>query len=98
MPSFEISKLQAVSGPRALPGSDRGTIEARSAPTSDQSAARSDGIAIEVGEAVDTASPPIDKERVQQIKEALRDGSYPLIPTEIADAMIAAQLSFGEPA
>ena len=40
---------------------------------------------------------PVDAERVQQIKAALKDGSYPLVPTRIADAMIAAQVSLSLP-
>lgn len=37
-------------------------------------------------------SAPVDSERVQQIRQALADGSYPLSPAKIADAMIAAKL------
>jgi len=41
--------------------------------------------------------PPVDAERVQEIRNALRDGSYPLVPAKIADAMIAAQVSLSLP-
>ncbi len=43
-------------------------------------------------------APPVDADRVAAIRAALADGSYPLVPTRIADAMIAAglQLSLGE--
>lgn len=37
--------------------------------------------------------PPVDHERVDQIRQALAEGTYPLIPAEIADAMIAAKLT-----
>lgn len=40
----------------------------------------------------DAGSPPIDTARVDQIRKAIKDGTYPLIPTRIADAMIAAGL------
>lgn len=33
---------------------------------------------------------PVDAERVAAIRQAVEEGSYPLIPTRIADAMIAA--------
>ncbi len=33
---------------------------------------------------------PIDRERVELIKRAIADGSYPIVPAKIADAMIAA--------
>ena len=36
--------------------------------------------------------PPVDAERVDQIRKALEDGTYPVVPTQIADAMIAARL------
>jgi negative regulator of flagellin synthesis FlgM len=33
---------------------------------------------------------PVDQTRVAQIREAVANGNYPLIPTKIGDAMIAA--------
>lgn len=35
---------------------------------------------------------PVDFERVKVIRQAIEKGSYPVIPTKIADAMIAAQM------
>ncbi len=40
--------------------------------------------------------PPVDQERVQQIKKALQEGRYPLVPAKIADRMIAAQMKWAE--
>jgi negative regulator of flagellin synthesis FlgM len=40
------------------------------------------------------AQPPIDFERVQQIKRALQEGRFPITPTKIADRLIAAQFSW----
>lgn len=97
MPSFELSKLQAVTGTRALSGTDRAAFEARSA-RSNESAANStpaSGVSLELASSVDAASPPVDTDRVEQIRNALQDGNYPLVPAEIADAMIAARLGFG---
>ena len=37
------------------------------------------------------ASPPVDKARVEQIKQAVANGSFPLSPATIADALIAAR-------
>lgn len=42
------------------------------------------------------ARPPVDQERVQQIKRALQEGRYPLVPAKIADRMIAAQMRWAE--
>lgn len=43
-------------------------------------------------------NPPVDAERVAEIRRALKSGDYPVTPAKIADAMIAAKLmlSVGE--
>lgn len=96
MPSIELSKLPGISPARALATSDRAQIDARphgAAPGK----APADGISVEVSAASDAISPPVDAERVREIRDALRDGSYPLVPARIADAMIAAQVSLSLP-
>ena len=35
---------------------------------------------------------PVDTDRVAQIRQAIQDGTYPLIPGEIADGIIASGL------
>ncbi|HYZ47372.1 MAG TPA: flagellar biosynthesis anti-sigma factor FlgM [Sphingomonas sp.] len=40
------------------------------------------------------AQPPVDAERVHEIKRALQEGRYPLLPAKIADRLIAAQLKW----
>ena len=35
-------------------------------------------------------APPVDRDRISEIRAAVRDGNYPLIPAKVADAMIAA--------
>jgi len=97
MPSFELSKLQAVSAPRALSEANRTPIDPRtsaSSPSTGPTATAGVGVSLEVNAGVDTAKAPVDQDRVAEIKAALRDGSYPLVPTQIADAMIAAQHSY----
>ena len=42
------------------------------------------------------AKPPVDVDRVQQIKKALQDGRYPIVPARIADSIIAARYSWVE--
>jgi negative regulator of flagellin synthesis FlgM len=37
-------------------------------------------------------SAPVDAERVAEIRQAIEDDRYPVIPTRIADAMISAGL------
>lgn len=43
-------------------------------------------------DALDPGAAPVDMERVQVIRHAIESGTYPVIPTKIADAMIAAGL------
>jgi negative regulator of flagellin synthesis FlgM len=97
MPSIELSKLPGVSGPRALSTSDRAQLDSPVVATPEAgpaNVARS-GVANEVTAPLDTLEPPIDADRVAQIRKALEDGTYPLVPTKIADAMIAARVGFG---
>ena len=43
-------------------------------------------------QALDPGQAPVDVERVQVIRHAIETGNYPVIPTKIADAIIAARL------
>lgn len=100
MPSVELSKLTGISAVRAMGTSDRAQIEARpSAPAGATRSGASDaGISVEIAAGGDAATtPPVDAERVSQIRAALKDGSYPLVPTKIVDAMIAAQVRLSLP-
>ena len=97
MPSVELSKLQGIAAARAVATSERAQIETRAAaPRS--SAAPAPGVSVEIDDAASAASAPVNAERVREIRAALMDGSYPLVPAKIVDAMIAAQVSFALPA
>lgn len=39
---------------------------------------------------LDPGQPPVDAERVEQIRQAIEQGRYPIVPAKVADAMIAA--------
>lgn len=98
MPSVELSKLQGIAAPRAVAlASERAQIETRAGAASRPASATAAGVSVEIGGAVAAASAPVDAERVAEIRAALQDGSYPLVPTKIVDAMIAAQVSFSVP-
>lgn len=43
-------------------------------------------------EALDAGSAPVDAERVQIIRRAIENNTYPILPARVADAMIAASL------
>ena len=97
MPSFELSHLQGISAPRALSESDRAQRDLRKTQAAqiDAPSLGKPGVAIEVGAALDTSTPPVENDRVKQIREALKDGTYPLVPTKIVDAIIAARVGLG---
>lgn len=41
-----------------------------------------------------SSRPPVDHERVQQIKRAIAEGRFPIVPARIADRLIAAQMEW----
>lgn len=41
-------------------------------------------------DALDAGQAPVDTDRVTQIRKAIEQGSYPILPTTVADAIIAA--------
>lgn len=91
MSFFDVSKINPALPVRAnLQGADKGLAK------DDQglkaSRATSAGIEVATSDGVDIAVSPVDLDRVEQIRDALRDGSYPIVPAKIADAMIAAKL------
>ena len=96
MPSVELSKLQGIAAPRPAATGERASFATQPGVARD-AGVPAPGVSVEIGGAVDAASPPVDAERVAQIRAALQDGSYPLMPTKIVDAMIAAQVSFAVP-
>jgi negative regulator of flagellin synthesis FlgM len=66
----------------------------RAAEVADE-AKKSNGIARHVGplkprEPLDVGDVPVDGERVGEIRKAIKNGTYPLLPTLVADAIIAA--------
>ncbi|CAM4154381.1 Negative regulator of flagellin synthesis [Novosphingobium lubricantis] len=93
MSPFEIGAMRPT-GP--VQGSNARTASAASAaprtrttetPDADAGAAAQ----VERSAALDAGqSAPVDAERVKVIREAIEKGAYPVIPTRIADAMIAA--------
>lgn len=65
------------------------TVESTPSAVADSGAAAQ----IERSSALDAGqSAPVDGERVKVIRQAIEAGNYPVIPTKIADAMIAAQM------
>ncbi len=47
-------------------------------------------VPVAIGSVLDAGAAPIDQDRVATIRKAIADNNYPLVPTKIGDAMIAA--------
>jgi negative regulator of flagellin synthesis FlgM len=94
MSLYDVNRL---SGPAALRPVARDMPEARTGSRTEarpaQSAPLADsGIAVETGSRVATGPVPVQQDRVAEIRSALKDGSYPIVPAQITDAVIAARL------
>lgn len=86
-----VGTLRPVGAVRAEPAVvPAATTPAASPPPAAQAAAAA--TAVQTSQALDAGKPPVDDNRVAQIKDAIQKGTYPLIPTKVADAMIAAGL------
>ena len=87
MPPFEIGPVRPV-GPVQV----RNTVPGKSGQASGRTALElpAQAAAIERSAAFDPGPAPVDSERVAVIRRAVEQGDYPVIPTRIADAMIAA--------
>lgn len=108
MPSFEMNRLQSITGISPTSPAERaknstaGSAEPRAGPISEPvsrpGSGATSGIAVEISGTANSSrvesGPPVDSDRIAEIRNALREGTYPLVPAKIADAMIAAQLKF----
>ena len=86
--------IRPVHGPSAIRPRLAETAEGapvRQHPAPAAPAALGEDVAVDVGMQAASGAPPVDSERVDQIRKALESGSYPIVPTRIADAMIAAR-------
>lgn len=90
MPPIELGPH----GPR--PARAIGAKDARTAPgpvANDTARAHaSANSAVVLTTALDPGAVPIDGDRVAMIRKAIEHGNYPVVPTQVADAMIAAGL------
>lgn len=93
MSLYDISRLSGAGAVRTL-GRDMsgGKAETKAAPSASAAPVADRGIAVETGGRVSAGSAPLDADRVAQIRDALKEGSYPIVPAKITDAIIAARL------
>ena len=91
MSLYDVSRLTGSTPVRGL-GSRDTAARTTAAPRETGIAPADQGVTVETGTRVAAGSVPVDGDRVATIKEALRDGSYPIVPAKITDALIAARL------
>ena len=78
-----VLEARAVAATPASTGQPQPGLTPGSAPGS-ADVARLSGIASELA-----AKPPVDADRVQQIKRAIANGTFPLLPATVADRLLA---------
>lgn len=90
MSPADIPRIQSIAAPRSV-GRDAAapTADGSTKPFANQPAS---AVKVETDSGIDTRQPPIDGARVAEIRKALEQGTYPLAPAQIADAIIAAPL------
>lgn len=80
--------------PGKLPGQIRPVVKTdQPARAETRTEARASEAAVRTGT---SSEAPVDTNRVTEIRTALREGRYPLVPVKIADAMIAAKFMLVE--
>lgn len=90
MSPFDITRLSPTMPLREVGG---GQNRAPSQASAQRGADHADkGVAVRTDAAISAGAPRVDTDRVSEIREALRDGSYPIVPAKITDAIIAARL------
>lgn len=90
MPSLEVGP-QSLAAVRPAPAVEAKTVP--QAPVTERTTeAANPAPAVVRGPELDPGKPPIDADRVQQIRKAIEEGTYPIVPARVADAIIAAGL------
>ncbi|OYW16361.1 MAG: flagellar biosynthesis anti-sigma factor FlgM [Novosphingobium sp. 12-64-8] len=89
MPPIEIGPMRPVGAVQVKTP----VLETNTAPAKVETSAKAlPAATVETSDAVKAGPAPVDAERVAQIRHAIQNGTYPVLPTKIADAMIAAGL------
>lgn len=91
MPPIEIGP-KGPQAPRALGAVDHRKVPQRSLGSERAAEVANPNSAVVRSRSVEAGGPPVDAERVAEIARAIAEDRYPVLPTKIADAMIAAGL------
>lgn len=85
MPPIELGPSRPVGAVDVRLARSAGGNAERSGP-----AVRAEAPGVVRSTSLDAGAPPVDGERVAVIRKAIEQGNYPVIPTRVADAIIAA--------
>lgn len=90
----DMMKIQGVDAAGRVTSRDQGQVDARNVAHQERAEKPQvkSGLSVEIAGKVDAGEAPVQADRVEEIRKALRDGRYPIVPAQIADAMIAARL------
>lgn len=89
MSSFEIGATRPVGAVQmnTVQPASQGAAPASPAPVT---SVTSGTAPVETSPGISAGTVPVDQSRVAEIRAAVQNGTYPMIPTKISDAMIAA--------
>jgi len=95
MPPIEIGGPTGPQAPRPVGALDSRSLAAAANAAGAKPAATTSGqtqaaTTVVRSDALDAGAEPVNSERVAEIRRAIEQGSYPVIPMRVADAMIAA--------
>ena len=89
MPPIEIGH-GGPHAPRAVGPADARPVTGRAVASDTARSHAAEQSAVVRSAALDPGAAPIDHERVAQIRKAIEDNRYPVLPMKVSDAMIAA--------
>jgi negative regulator of flagellin synthesis FlgM len=91
MPPIELGPARPISA------IDAGIVRAAAGGSAKAENARKTEAAMVQNDALDPGAAPVDAERVEVIRKAIANNSYPVVPTKVADAMNAAGILLRTP-
>ena len=89
MPPIELGPTSS-HAPRAVGPVDARPVKGRAVANDTARSHAAEQSAVARSAALDPGIQPINYERVAQIRKAIEDGRYPVLPMKVSDAMIAA--------
>lgn len=96
MKPIENSRIAGITAIGRTPGNTVGGGKTGSGKQASPASVAEAGMVQRSGATRAGSAAPINTDRVNQIREAIREGRYPLVPAQVADAMIAAGMFLSE--